>query len=81
MRGDLCPFDHGVDRIVVDEVPMNRPPFDIIQPINANPLAGAMGMMGGGVPGRPPFFMGAGAVRNSFDIDPAFGMSLKIAGC
>ncbi|CAG8507982.1 10464_t:CDS:2 [Ambispora leptoticha] len=68
MRGDLCPFDHGVDRIVVDDVPLNRP-FEIIPPITGTPLAANVGMMGAG---RPPFFMGTGGVHNQFDIEPPF---------
>ncbi|KAG9305945.1 hypothetical protein G9A89_016598 [Geosiphon pyriformis] len=71
MRGDLCPFDHGVDRIVVDDVPLNRP-FDIIPPIGGAPMAGNVGMMGPGVPGRPPFFMGTTGTHNQFDIEPPF---------
>ncbi|CAG8534249.1 557_t:CDS:10, partial [Acaulospora morrowiae] len=71
MRGDLCPFDHGVDRIVVDDVPLNRP-FDSIIPMTATPLTGPVGMMGGGVSSRPPFFMGNAGVRNQYDLDPGF---------
>ncbi|RHZ78767.1 hypothetical protein Glove_156g87 [Diversispora epigaea] len=71
MRGDLCPFDHGVDRIVVDDVPLNRP-FESIIPMAATPLAGPVGMMGGGVTARPPFFMGNTGVRNQYEMDPGF---------
>lgn len=77
MRGDLCPFDHGVDRIVVDDVPLNRP-FESIIPMAATPLAGPVGMMGGGVAARPPFFMGGTGVRNQYEMDPGFCKSLFI---
>lgn len=26
MRGDLCPFDHGVDPVIVDDVPITSYP-------------------------------------------------------
>ena len=70
MRGDLCPFDHGVDRIVVDDVPLNRP-FDIIPPM-ATPLTGPVGIMSAGVPSRPPYFMSTAGVRNQYDLDPGY---------
>ncbi|GBC10003.1 hypothetical protein RclHR1_09270008 [Rhizophagus clarus] len=71
MRGDLCPFDHGVDRIVVDDVPLNRP-FDIISPMAGNPLTGPVGIMNAGVPSRPPYFMSTAGVRNQYDLDPGY---------
>ncbi|CAG8474581.1 13350_t:CDS:2, partial [Dentiscutata heterogama] len=74
--GDLCPFDHGVDRIVVDDVPLNRP-FDIISPMAGTPLTGPVGMMGGGVGSRPPFFMGAAGVRNQFELDTGFSQTSR----
>jgi len=71
MRGDLCPFDHGVDRIVVDDVPLNRP-FDIIPPMAGTPLTGPVGIMSAGVPSRPPYFMSTAGVRNQYDLDPGY---------
>ncbi|KAK9701193.1 hypothetical protein K7432_011827 [Basidiobolus ranarum] len=59
MRGDLCPYDHGVDRIVVDDPVMKRSPFDMPRPpIPGPPLGGPVNMMGPN-PSRPPYFMGA----------------------
>ncbi|KAJ3161707.1 hypothetical protein HDU86_006477 [Geranomyces michiganensis] len=67
LRGDACPYDHGLDRIVVDDLPMvgGRPPFDMMGP------PGPMGSMGGM---RPPPFNGPpyganGAARPGFDMD------------
>ncbi|ORX89540.1 hypothetical protein K493DRAFT_410377 [Basidiobolus meristosporus CBS 931.73] len=58
MRGDLCPYDHGVDRIVVDDPVMKRGPFDMPRPpINGPPLGGPVNMMGSNT-NRPPYFMG-----------------------
>ncbi|KAG0252572.1 RNA-binding protein 27, partial [Mortierella polycephala] len=52
MRGDMCPYDHGEDRIVVDDMP--RVPFEM--------MGGMPGMMPNGPMGmganRPPFFPG-----------------------
>ncbi|KAI8638028.1 hypothetical protein BD408DRAFT_423561 [Parasitella parasitica] len=59
MRGDMCPFDHGVDRIIVDEGangPFPGGPF----PSNGMPP------MGPGVPGQPPFF-GMPNVPDAYD--------------
>ncbi|CEP09278.1 hypothetical protein [Parasitella parasitica] len=59
MRGDMCPFDHGVDRIIVDEganSPFPGGPF----PNNGMPP------MGRGVPGQPPFF-GMPGVPDAYD--------------
>ncbi|KAG0217345.1 hypothetical protein B0O80DRAFT_529018 [Mortierella sp. GBAus27b] len=50
MRGDMCPYDHGEDRIVVDEI--GRVPFDMM-----GAGLGPNGMMGMGANG-PPFFPG-----------------------
>ncbi|CAJ0845570.1 7613_t:CDS:10 [Entrophospora sp. SA101] len=68
MRGDLCPFDHGADRIVVDDVQLNRP-YDIMPPITSA-LSGPVGLIGG--PPRPPFYLTAPAVRGQFELDPGF---------
>lgn len=35
MRGDMCPYDHGADRIVVDEGPFNNPFPNVSAPIGA----------------------------------------------
>ncbi|KAF9161814.1 hypothetical protein DFQ26_004136 [Actinomortierella ambigua] len=67
MRGDQCPYDHGDDRIVVDELP--RMPFDMMaggRPGNGPP------MMHGNMPGMPgmdgnpaaPQFYGQGQVHD-----------------
>lgn len=66
MRGDLCPFDHGVDRIVVDDIPIARP-FDIMPPVSGGPLPGPTGIMN---VGRPPYFIGG--IRNQFTVDNNF---------
>ncbi|KAF8941872.1 hypothetical protein BGZ47_007093 [Haplosporangium gracile] len=52
MRGDMCPYDHGDDRIVVDE--LAQVPFGMM----GVPGMGPNGMMGMGGMGRPPFFPG-----------------------
>ncbi|KAG0367957.1 hypothetical protein BC939DRAFT_445349 [Gamsiella multidivaricata] len=66
MRGDLCPYDHGVDRIVVDDLPR----FDMMGGAPAMGPNGMMGMAGG----RPPFFPGGptgGMIPNPSDVyDP-----------
>ncbi|KAJ3013196.1 RNA-binding protein 27, partial [Thoreauomyces humboldtii] len=52
LRGDECPFDHGLDRIVVDDLPMvgGRPPFDVMGgPVSTMPV----GMRN--APFQPPF--------------------------
>ncbi|KAF9994323.1 hypothetical protein BGZ80_005782 [Entomortierella chlamydospora] len=68
MRGDMCPYDHGEDRIVVDEVP--NVPFEMMGVV---PGMGPNGMMGMGA-NRPPFFPGGpngGMMPNPSDIyDP-----------
>ncbi|KAF9279938.1 hypothetical protein BGZ68_007603 [Mortierella alpina] len=51
MRGDDCPYDHGEDRIVVDD--MQRVPFDMMGGL---PGMGHSGMAMGS--NRPPFFPG-----------------------
>jgi len=51
MRGDMCPYDHGEDRIVVDE--MARVPFEMMGPGGLGP--NGMMSMGGNA---PPFFPG-----------------------
>ncbi|OAQ25203.1 hypothetical protein K457DRAFT_129181 [Linnemannia elongata AG-77] len=58
MRGDMCPYDHGDDRIVVDE--MAQVPFGMMGVPGMGPnTMMAMGGMGGiGGMGRPPFFPG-----------------------
>ncbi|CAO3608412.1 unnamed protein product [Mucor fragilis] len=59
MRGDMCPFDHGMDRIIVDEGangPFPAGPF----PNNGMPP------MGRGGPGQPPFF-GMPGVPDAYD--------------
>ncbi|KAJ3173717.1 hypothetical protein HDU88_002806 [Geranomyces variabilis] len=67
LRGDACPYDHGVDRIVVDDLPMvgGRPPFEMMGP------PGPMGPMGGVRP--PPFnappYGANGSVRPGFDME------------
>ncbi|KAF9938213.1 RNA-binding protein 27, partial [Modicella reniformis] len=53
MRGDMCSYDHGEDRIVVDEI--GRVPFDLM---GAASGLGPNGMMGMGA-NAPPFFPGA----------------------
>ncbi|KAF9899958.1 hypothetical protein EC991_008116 [Linnemannia zychae] len=53
LRGDMCPYDHGDDRIVVDE--MAQVPFGMM---GVPPGMGPNGMMGMGNMGRPPFFPG-----------------------
>ncbi|KAF9923885.1 hypothetical protein FBU30_006068 [Linnemannia zychae] len=50
LRGDMCPYDHGDDRIVVDE--LAQVPFGMM---GVPPGMGPNGMMGMGM-GRPPFF-------------------------
>ncbi|KAF9111475.1 hypothetical protein BGX27_004872 [Mortierella sp. AM989] len=52
MRGDMCPYDHGEDRIVVDDVP--NVPFEMMGVV---PGMGPNAMMGMGA-NRPPFFPG-----------------------
>ncbi|KAL7314871.1 hypothetical protein PS15m_006386 [Mucor circinelloides] len=59
MRGDMCPYDHGMDRIIVDEGangPFPGGPF----PNNGMPP------MGRGGPGQPPFF-GLPGVSDAYD--------------
>ncbi|KAI8819889.1 uncharacterized protein EV422DRAFT_568343 [Fimicolochytrium jonesii] len=76
LRGDACPYDHGVDRIVVDDLPMvgGRPPFEMMGP---NPMMPIPGMGGpfhpyGGRPGVPN-------MRPQFDAEPYEpGMSMPI---
>ncbi|KAF9968692.1 hypothetical protein BGZ70_010198 [Mortierella alpina] len=51
MRGDDCPYDHGEDRIVVDD--MQRVPFEMMGGL---PGMGHNGMAMGS--NRPPFFPG-----------------------
>ncbi|KAG0221354.1 hypothetical protein BGW41_006846 [Actinomortierella wolfii] len=46
MRGDQCPYDHGDDRIVVDELP--RMPFELI---GGRPGGGPL--LHGNIPGMP----------------------------
>ncbi|KAF9090612.1 hypothetical protein BGX29_011371 [Mortierella sp. GBA35] len=53
LRGDMCPYDHGDDRIVVDE--MTQVPFNMMLP-GMGPNMMNMGM------GRPPFFPGSNDV-------------------
>ncbi|KAG0372884.1 hypothetical protein BGX24_012449 [Mortierella sp. AD032] len=53
LRGDMCPYDHGDDRIVVDE--MAQVPFGMM---GIPPGMGPNGLMGMGGMGRPPFFPG-----------------------
>lgn len=60
MRGDMCPFDHGMDRIIVDES-ANGSPF----PGGPFPNNG-MPPMGRGGPGQPPFF-GMPGVPDAYD--------------
>lgn len=60
MRGDMCPFDHGMDRIIVDEG-ANGPPF----PGGPFPNNGIPPMSHGG-PGQPPFF-GMPGVPDAYD--------------
>ncbi|KAF9199240.1 hypothetical protein BGZ49_010668 [Haplosporangium sp. Z 27] len=75
MRGDMCPYDHGEDRIVVDDVP--NVPFDIMGVV---PGMGPNGMMGMGA-NRPPFFPGGpngGMVPNPSDIYDPEAASLTV---
>ncbi|KAF9435410.1 hypothetical protein BGZ76_006338 [Entomortierella beljakovae] len=78
MRGDMCQFDHGEDRIVVDDVP--NVPFDMMGVV---PSMGPNGMMGMGV-NRPPFFPGgpnSGMMPNPTDIyDPEAALALDGMG-
>ncbi|KAG0306294.1 hypothetical protein BGZ97_000799, partial [Linnemannia gamsii] len=53
LRGDMCPYDHGDDRIVVDE--MAQVPFGMM---GVPPGMGPNGLMAMGGMGRPPFFPG-----------------------
>ncbi|KAG0292463.1 hypothetical protein BGZ96_004093 [Linnemannia gamsii] len=53
LRGDMCPYDHGDDRIVVDE--MAQGPFGMM---GVPPGMGPNSLMGMGGMGRPPFFPG-----------------------
>ncbi|KAF9972312.1 hypothetical protein BGZ73_004589 [Actinomortierella ambigua] len=61
MRGDQCPFDHGDDRIVVDELP--RMPFDMMA--GGRPGSGPS-MMHGNMPGMP-------GMESSAAVPPFFG--------
>lgn len=65
LRGDACPFDHGVDRIVVDDLPMvsGRPPFDLMVP---GPMPGM----------RTPFNVPFSGNRPPYDMEP-YGMLLR----
>ncbi|KAI9203977.1 uncharacterized protein BJ171DRAFT_507226 [Polychytrium aggregatum] len=68
LRGDLCPYDHGADRIVVDDsAAMVRPQFNMYQshpmgPVMNAPVPMAGGPMYGNVmfaPARPMDMYGA----------------------
>lgn len=59
MRGDMCPYDHGMDRIIVDE--------SVGGPFPAGPFPNnGMPPMGRGGPGQPPFF-GMPGVPDAYD--------------
>ncbi|KAG9325800.1 hypothetical protein KVV02_005724 [Mortierella alpina] len=70
LRGDDCPYDHGEDRIVVDD--MQRVPFDMMGGL---PGMGHNGMAMGS--NRPPFFPGGpngGMMPNPSEVyDPETG--------
>lgn len=59
MRGDMCPYDHGMDRIIVDEGANG--------PFPGGPFPnGGIPPIGRGVPGQPPFF-GMPGVPDAYD--------------
>ncbi|KAI8914840.1 hypothetical protein DFJ77DRAFT_36632 [Powellomyces hirtus] len=86
LRGDACPYDHGLDRIVVDDLPMvgGRPPFDMMGPgpmgsvMRPPPFNGPFGTNG-----RPPYDMdhfgmhGLGPPAEAYDPERA---SFSVAG-
>ncbi|XP_056010685.1 RNA-binding protein 26-like isoform X2 [Ostrea edulis] len=52
MRGDLCPYDHGLDPVIVEDVSIPPPPYVPGPP--AIPTNGAPRMPGPGFVERPP---------------------------
>ncbi|XP_061164198.1 RNA-binding protein 26-like isoform X2 [Saccostrea echinata] len=52
MRGDLCPFDHGLDPVIVEDVSIPPPPYVPGPPVI--PSNGAPRMPGPGFVNRPP---------------------------
>ena len=50
MRGDMCPYDHGADRIVVDDGSFNTPSFPNVSTQMGPPMNQQQ------APPPPPFF-------------------------
>ncbi|KNC98627.1 uncharacterized protein SPPG_06309 [Spizellomyces punctatus DAOM BR117] len=75
LRGDACPYDHGVDRIVVDDIPMvgGRPPFDLMGPAPLGPMTGMR------APFSVPYNAGVSG-RTQYEIEPYEpGMQISLA--
>lgn len=56
MRGDLCPYDHGIDPVVLEDVPLSRVLTNAFGTTGDPVPGGAVPVGAGGVPeaGAPP---------------------------